>query len=137
MSQINNYDKNMFASIQDGIDKILEKYLIAETKSSIYHFEALNEVCFFLAENDIEHQFTVVPAPSGAECDEIIALMWKDGASYGNRLWYSRGNTCAKTIHKLTITVAADDVEDIVRWIEDAAMNGVEIISYEKEEFEN
>lgn len=134
MSQMKKYDKNMFASIQDGIYEIMDKHIMVAADNSIYSAKALDEICFFLAENDIKHQYTVIPAPASAECDEIISLMWVDGASYGNEVWYSRGKTCTKKLHKLTVVVAADDVEDIESWLSDVDANDIELIDWEREE---
>ena len=134
MSQTKSFDKNLYPCITDAIYEIMDRHLLVAADNPIYHAKALEDVCFFLAENDIKHQYTIIPAPTGVECDEIISLMWVDGASYGNEVWYSRGKTCAKKLHKLTIVVAADDVEDIESWLSDADVNDIELIDWEREE---
>lgn len=134
MSQTKSFDKNLYPCITDAIYEIMDKHLLVAADNPIYHAKALEEVCFFLAENDIQHQYTILPAPAGAECDEIVSLMWVDGASCGNEVWYSRGKTCTKKLHKLTIVVVADDVEDIESWLSDAEANNIELIDWEREE---
>ena len=134
MSQMKQFDKNLYSCIAEAIYEIMGKHLLVAADNPIYGAGALNELCFFLAENNIRHQYTVIPAPASAECDEIISLMWVDGASYGNAVWYSRGETCTKKLHKLTVVVAADDVEDIESWLSDAEANDIELIDWEREE---
>ena len=134
MSQTKSFDKKLYPSIYDAIYVIMDKHLLVLADNPIYHTKALEEVCFFLAENDIQHQYTILPAPAGAECDEIVSLMWVDGASFGNEVWYSRGKTCTKKLHKLTIVVAADDVEDIESWLSDAEANDIELVNWKREE---
>ena len=134
MSQMKRFDKSLYPCIQDAIFKIMDKHLLIVADNPIYSAGALNELCFFLAENNIKHQYTIIPAPASAECDEIISLMWVDGPSYGNAVWYSRGETCTKKLCKLTVVVAADDVEDIESWLSDAEANDIELIDWKREE---
>ena len=134
MTKVKSFDRNLYPCITDAIYEIMDRHLLVTANNSIYGAKALEEVCFFLAENDIQHQYTIIPAPAGAECDEIISLMWVDDASYGNEVWYSRGKTCTKKLHKLTIVVAADDVEDIESWLSDAEANDIELIDWKREE---
>ena len=134
MSQTKSFDKNLYPCLTDAIYEIMDRHLLVAADNPIYHAKALEEVCFFLAENDIQHQYTILPAPAGTECDEIVSLMWVDGASCGNEVWYSRGKTCTKKLHKLTIVVVADDVEDIESWLSDAEANNIELIDWEREE---
>ena len=134
MTKVKSFDRNLYPCITDAIYEIMDRHLLVAANNSIYGAKALEEVCFFLAENDIQHQYTIIPAPAGAECDEIISLMWVDDASYGNEVWYSRGKTCTKKLHKLTIVVAADDVEDIESWLSDAEANDIELIDWKREE---
>ena len=117
MGQMKRFDKNLYPSIYDAIYENMDKYLLVAADNPIYHAKALEEVCFFLAENNIQHQYTIIPAPAGAECDEIISLMWVDGASYGNEVWYSRGKAFAKDYFRVTMIVAAESNEEIVNWI--------------------
>lgn len=117
MSKIKSFDKSFYPSIYDAIYEIMDRHLLVAADNPIYHAKALEEVCFFLAENDIKHQYTIIPAPAGAECDEIISLMWVDGASYGNEVWYSRDNALAKDHFRVTLVVTAESNEEIVNWI--------------------
>ena len=114
---MNIYDKSLYPSIYDAVYEIMDKHLLVAANNSIYHAKALEEVCYFLAENNIKHQHTILPAPAGAECDEIISLMWVDGASYGNEVWYSRGKAFAKKHYRVSVLVAADDEDEVVNWI--------------------
>lgn len=117
MSKVKSFDKNLYPSVYDAIYEIMDKHLLVAADNPIYHAKALEEVCFFLAENDVKHQYTIIPAPAGAECDEIISLMWVDGASYGNEVWYSRDHAFSKNYYRVSLVVAADNNEEIVNWI--------------------
>lgn len=117
MGQMKRFDKSLYPSVYDAIYEIMDKYLLVAADNPIYHAKALEEVCFFLAENDIQHQYTIIPAPAGAECDEIISLIWVDGASYGNEVWYSRGKAFAKDHFRVTLVIAAESNEEVVNWI--------------------
>ena len=117
MSKMNVYDKSLYPSISNAVYEIMDKHLLVAANNSIYHAKALEEVCFFLAENDIKHQYTILPAPAGAECDEIISLMWVDGASFANEIWYSRGKAFAKDHFRVTLVVAAESNEEVINWI--------------------
>ena len=64
MSKIKSLDKSLYPSITDAIYEIMDRYLLVAADNSIYHAKALEEACFFLAENDIQHQYTVIPAPT-------------------------------------------------------------------------
>jgi hypothetical protein len=117
MSKVKSFDKNMYPSVYDAIYEIMDKHMLVFADNPIFHAKALEEACFFLAENDIQHQYTIIPAPAGAECDEIISLMWVDGASYGNEVWYSRGKAFPKNHYRVSLVVAAENNEEIVNWI--------------------
>lgn len=117
MSKVKSFDKNLYPSVYDAIYEIMDKHLLVAADNPIFHAKALEEACFFLAENDIQHQYTIIPAPAGAECDEIISLMWVDGASYGNEVWYSRGKAFPKNHYRVSLVVAAENNEEIVNWI--------------------
>lgn len=117
MGQMKRFDKSLYPCIQDAIFKIMDKHLLIVADNPIYSAGALNELCFFLAENNIKHQYTIIPAPASAECDEIISLMWVDGPSYGNAVWYSRGKAFAKDHFRVTLVVAAESNEEVVNWI--------------------
>lgn len=117
MSKVKSFDKNLYPSVYDTIYEIMDKHMLVFADNPIFHAKALEEACFFLAENDIQHQYTIIPAPAGAECDEIISLMWVDGASYGNEVWYSRGKAFPKNHYRVSLVVAAENNEEIVNWI--------------------
>lgn len=133
MGIVNNYDKSLYPSINDAVTHILDGYLVDED-NVIYSGAALNEVLFFLAENDIQHSFIKTPAPAGALCDEVISLVWSEPGAIGNEVWYSRGATEAKKVHKLSIIIAADDVSNIEAWLNDADDYDMELIDYQREE---
>lgn len=91
MTKVKSFDKNLYPCIADAIYEIMDKHLLVAANNSIYGAKALEEACFFLAENDIPHSYTILPAPAGAECDEIVSLVWSDsGKAYGE-VWFSRG----------------------------------------------
>ena len=133
MGFVNNYDKSLYPSIKDAITFILDGHLL-DVKNAIYGGAALNEVLFFLAENDIQHTFIKTPAPAGALCDEVISLVWSEPGAIGNEVWYSRGVTEAKKVHKLSIIIAADDVSNIEAWLNDADDYDMELIDYQRKE---
>lgn len=126
MSQMKKYDKNMFASIQDGIYEIMDKYIMVAADNSLYGAKALDEVCFFLAENDIPHSYTVIPAPASAECDEIISLVWLEKGAACNEVWYSRGKTCGK-VFRVNLTVHADSLDVVEDWVSTLGYDDVNI----------
>lgn len=117
MGQMKRFDKSLYSCIADAIFEIMGKHLLIAADNPIYGAGALSELCLFLAENNIKHQYTVIPAPASAECDEIISLMWVDGSSYGNAVWYSRGKAFIKDHFRVTLVVAAESNEEIVNWI--------------------
>lgn len=126
MTKVKSYSKDMFSCVQDAIYEIMDKHLLVAGDVSIYGPKALNEVCFFLAENDIKHQYTIIPAPAGAECDEIISLMWVDGNSYGNEVWYSRGKS-GPNVYRVNLTVHAGSKELVEDWASTLALDNVYI----------
>lgn len=126
ISKMKNYDKNLYPSIYDAIYEIMDKHLIVDENTPIYSAKALNEVCFFLAENDIKHQYTIIPAPVGTDCDEIISLVWVDGESYGNEVWYSRGKSGPNVYH-VHLTVHAGIKELVEDWVSTLALDNMYI----------
>lgn len=117
MSKVKSLDKNLYPSIYDAVYEIMDRHLLVAADNSIYHATALEDVCFFLAENGIQHQYTIIPAPAGADCDQIISLVWQEGASIGHEVWYSRGHAFPKNYYRVSLVVAADSNEEIVNWI--------------------
>lgn len=133
MGIVNNYDKSLYPSINDAITFILDGHLL-DVENVIYSGAALNEVLFFLAENDIQHTFIKTPAPAGALCDEVISLVWSEHGAIGNEVWYSRGATESKKIHRVTVLMATNDVANIEAWLNDANDYGMELMDYQREE---
>ena len=76
MTKVKALDRSLYPSISDAIYEIMDKHLLVAADNPIYGGKALSEVLFFLCENNILHQYTIIPAPAGAECDEIISLVW-------------------------------------------------------------
>ena len=90
--------------------------------------KALEEACFFLAENDIPHSYTILPAPAGAECDEIVSLVWSDsGKAYGE-VWFSRGRAFPRKHYRVILNVSASDEEEISEWISN--VTDIEILDW-------
>lgn len=117
MSKVKSFDKSLYPCIADAIYEIMDKHLLVAANNSIYHSKALEEACFFLAENDIPHSYTILPAPVGAEYDEVVSLVWSDsGKAYGE-MWFSRGKTFPKKHYRVSVLIAADDEEEVVNWI--------------------
>ena len=116
MSKVKSFDRSLCPSIYDAIYEIMNKHLLVAADNPIYHATALEEVCFFLAENDIQHQYIITGAPTD-EYDEIISLVWLEGASIGHEVWYSRGLAFFKNCYRVSLVVAADSNEEVVNWI--------------------
>lgn len=117
MSKVKSFDKNLYPSVYDAIYEIMDKHMLVFADNPIFHAKALEEVCFFLAENDIPHSYTILPAYAGAEYDEVISLVWSDsGKAYGE-MWYSRGKAFPKNHYRVNLVVAAESNEEIVNWI--------------------
>ena len=128
MSKIKSFDKSLYPCITDAIYEIMDRYLLIAADNSIYHSKALEEACFFLAENDIPHSYTILPAYAGAEYDEVVSLVWSDsGKAYGE-MWFSRGKTFPKKHYRVTINVSADDEEEISEWI--STITDIEILDW-------
>ena len=121
MSKIQSYDKNSYPSITDAIYEIMDNYLLVAANNSIYDVKALNEVCFFLAANNIQHEYVIVPAPAGAECDEVISLVWMEPGAVGNEVWYSRGKVNKNTYH-VNLTIRADSLDKVEDWVNTLAL---------------
>ena len=128
MTKVKSFDKNLYPCIADAIYEIMDKHLLVAANNSIYGAEALEEVCFFLAENDIPHSYTILPAYAGAEYDEVIALVWFDsGKAYGE-LWFSRGKAFPRKHYRVTMNVSAEDEEEISEWISN--VTDIEILDW-------
>jgi hypothetical protein len=116
MSKVKSFDKNLYPSVYDAIYEIMDRHLLVAADNPIYHATALEDICFFLAENGIQHQYIITGAPTD-EYDQIISLVWQEGASIGHEVWCSRGHAFSKNYYRVSLVVAADNNEEIVNWI--------------------
>ena len=130
--KVKNFDKNLYPSIADAIYEIMDKCLLVAADNSIYGAKALEEACFFLAENDIPHSYITLPAYTGAEYDEVVALVWYDsGKAYGE-MWFSRGKAFPKKHYRVNLLVGADDMEEVESWISNTTE--VDVLDWSVEE---
>lgn len=134
MSKIKSYDKNLYPSIEDAIREILDKHMIDAGELPVYSAKALENVCFFLAENDIPHSYTLLPAPPDAKCNELVSLIWHESGKVGNEVWYTYGKNFSKKSYRLSLTVSAENLEDIQDWIYLSDMKGVEVLDWKGEQ---
>ena len=128
MGKVKSYDKNIYPCIRDAVYEIMDHHLLVMGNTSIYAASALNDVLFFLCENDIKHEYTVIPAPYGAECDEVISLVWMEDKGCENEVWYSRGETEAKKNFRVNLVVSAKDECEIENWL--ANVSEVELMDW-------
>ena len=131
MGKIKTYDKNIYPCIRDAVYELMDRHLLVVGNTSIYAAAALNDVLFFLCENDIKHEYTVIPAPYGAECDEVISLVWMEDKGCENEIWYSRGETEAKKNFRVNLVVSAKDECEIENWL--ANVSEVELMDWSVE----
>ena len=120
MSVVKSYDKSIYPCVQDAILEILDEHLVSGfgepgKSTPIYGNKALDEVLNFLCVNNIQHQFMVLPAPAGADCDELISVVWNYPGEIGHEVWYSQGAT--KHAYRVSITVVAETMEEIEDWV--------------------
>ena len=128
MGKVKSYDKNIYPCIRDAVYEIMDHHLLVMGNTSIYAASALNDVLFFLCENDIKHEYIVIPAPYGAECDEVISLVWMEDKGCENEVWYSRGETEAKKNFRVNLVVSAKDECEIENWL--ANVSEVELMDW-------
>ena len=131
MGKVKSYDKNIYSCIRDAVYEIMDRHLLVMGNTSIYAASALNDVLFFLCENGIKHEYTVIPAPYGAECDEVISLVWMEDKGCENEVWYSRGETEAKKNFRVNLVVSAKDECEIENWL--ANVSEVELMDWSVE----
>lgn len=131
MSKIQGYDRNLYPCLRDAVYEIMDRHLLVAGNTPIYAATALNDVLFFLCENDIKHEYTVIPAPYGAECDEVISLVWLEDKSCENEVWYSRGETGSKKNFRVNLVVSAKDECEIENWL--ANVSEVELMDWSVE----
>ena len=132
---VKQLNKDLYPCIQDAISKILDKHIISgfgsiENFTPIYESNALDEVLSFLAFNNIQHQYIKLPAPTGADCDELISVVWNEPGEVGHEVWYSKGAT--KHAYRVSMTVVAETKEEVEDWA--ATMDGMDIKDWSVEE---
>lgn len=135
MSIVKQFNKDLHLCIQDAISKILDKHIVSgfgniENFTPIYESNALDDVLSFLAFNNIQHQYIKLPAPAGANCDELISVVWNEPEGFGHEAWYSKGAT--KHAYRVSMTVAAETKEEVEDWA--ATMDGMDIKDWSVEE---
>ena len=135
MSTVKQFNKDLYPCIQDAISKILDKHIVSgfgniENFTPIYESNALDDVLSFLAFNNIQHQYIKLPAPAGADCDELISVVWNEPGEVGHEVWYSKDAT--KRAYRVSMTVAAETKEEIEDWA--ATMDGMDIKNWSVEE---
>ena len=135
MSIVKQFNKDLHPYIQDMISKILDKHIVSgfgniENFTPIYESNALDDVLSFLAFNNIQHQYIKLPAPAGANCDELISVVWNEPEEFGHEAWYSKGAT--KHAYRVSMTVAAETKEEVEDWA--ATMDGMDIKDWSVEE---
>ena len=134
MSKFKIYDKSLYPSIENAIWEILDRHMIDAGDPPVYSAKALENVCFFLAENDIPHSYTLLSAPPDAKCDELVSLIWHEDGKVGNEVWYTYGKNFSKKSYRLSLTVSAENLEDIQDWIYLSDMKGVEVLDWKGEQ---
>ena len=134
MSKFKIYDKSLYPSIENAIWEILDRHMIDAGDPPVYSAKALEDVCFFLAENDIPHSYTLLSAPPEAKCDELVSLIWHEDGKVGNEVWYTYGKNFSKKSYRLSLIVSAENLEDIQDWIYLSDIKGVEVLDWKGEE---
>ena len=135
MSIVKQFNKDLYPCIQDAISKILDKHIVSgfgniENFTPIYESNALDDVLSFLAFNNIQHQYIKLSAPTGADCDELISVVWNEPGEVGHEVWYSKGAT--KHAYRVSMTVVAETKEEVEDWA--ATMDGMDIKDWSVEE---
>lgn len=135
MSVIKHFSKDLYPSIQDAVLEILNEHIVssfsaAENYTLIYGSKALDDVLGFLAFNNIPHQYMKLPAPAGADCDELISVVWNGPGEVGHEVWYSQGAT--KHAYRIYMTVVAETKEEVEDWV--VTLDGMDIKDWSVEE---
>ena len=135
MSVIKHFSKDLYPRIQDAVLEILDEYIVsgfggAENYTPIYGSKALDDVLSFLAFNNIQHQYMKLPAPAGADCDELISVVWNEPGEVGHEVWYSQGAT--KHAYRVYMTVVAETKEEVEDWV--VTIDGMDIKDWSVEE---
>ena len=132
---VKQLNKDLYPCIQDAILEILDEHIVSgfgniENFTTIYESNALDDVLSFLAFNNIQHQYIKLPAPAGADCDELISVVWNEPGEVGHEVWYSKGAT--KYAYRVSMTVVAETKEEVEDWA--ATMDGMDIKDWSVEE---
>ena len=135
MSMVKQLNKDLYPCIQDAISEILDKHIVSgfgniENFTPIYESNALNDVLSFLAFNNIKHQYIRIPAPVGADCYELISIVWNEPGEIGHEVWYSR--CTIKHAYSVSMMVVAETKEEVEDWA--ATMDGMDIKDWSVEE---
>lgn len=135
MSVIKHFSKDLYPRIQDAVLEILDEHIVsgfggAENYTPIYGSKALDDVLSFLAFNNIQHQYMKLPAPAGADCDELISVVWNESGEVGHEVWYSQAAT--KHAYRISMTVVAETKEEVEDWV--VTMDGMDIKDWSVEE---
>ena len=135
MSVVKHFSKDLYPCIQDAVLEILDEHIVSgfgegDKTTPVYGNKALDDILNFLAFNNIQHQFMVLPAPANADCDELISLVWNEPGSVGHEAWYSKGKI--KKAHRITATVIAETKEEIEDWL--SCIEEIDIIDWSVEE---
>lgn len=135
MNLINHFNKDSHLSVQDAVLEILREHAVsgfvgADNYTPVYGNRALDDILDFLATNNIQHQFMVLPVPANADCDELISLVWNEPGAVGHEAWYSKGKT--KKTFRVTATIIAETKEEVEDWI--SYVDEVDITDWSVEE---
>ena len=135
MSIVKQFNKDLYPCIHDAISEILDKHIISgfgniDNFTPIYKSNALDDVLSFLAFNNIQHHYIKLPAPAGADCDQLISVVWNEPGEVGHEVWYSKGAT--KHAYRVSMTVVAETKEEVEDWA--ATMDGMDIKDWSVEE---
>jgi hypothetical protein len=132
--KIKNLDKSLYPSVKDAIWEILDRHCVfgvgEATVPSFYSDRALNEVCCFLALNDIPHSYTITPAPTGLECGEIVSIAWYESGELKQEVWYTSNKN--KRFFRTTLLIVAEDVQEVEDWI--SAIDNIDFKEWSVEE---
>ena len=135
MSMVKQFNKDSHHCVHDEISEILDKHIISgfgniENFAPIYESNALDDVLSFLAFNNIQHQYIRIPAPVGADCYELISIVWNEPGEIGHEVWYSHCAT--KHAYRVSMTVVAETKQEVEDWA--ATMDGMDIKDWSVEE---
>ena len=135
MSMVKQFNKDLYPCIKDAISEILDKHIVSgfgniENFTPIYESNALDDVLSFLAFNNIQHQYIKLPAPTGADCDELISVVWNEPGEVGHEVWYSKGAT--NHAYHVSMTVISETKEEVEDWV--VTMDGMDIKDWSVEE---